>query len=76
MEKFKIEKLEGTIAFVDAIEIEQINTSDFIIFRVEEGIDLDEVKRIIADLKLKGIKKTFLILPKQIEYCIFKKVVK
>jgi len=73
MEKFKIEKLEGTIAFIESFEIEQINTSDFIIFRVEEGVAIEEVKRIIADLKLKGIEKTFLILPKQIEYCVFKK---
>jgi fructose-specific phosphotransferase system component IIB len=73
MQKFKIEKLEGTIAYIESLEVEQINTADFIIFRVDEGIALEEVKRIIDGLKLKGITKTFLILPKQIEYCVFKK---
>jgi hypothetical protein len=73
MQKYKIEKLEGIIAHIEGFEIEQINTSDFIIFRVEEGVALEEVKIIIDGLKLKGIKKTFLILPKQIEYCVFKK---
>jgi hypothetical protein len=73
MEKYKIEKLEGIIAYVVGFKIEQINTADFIIFRVEEGVAIEEVKRIIDNLKLKGVDKTFLILPKTIEYCVFKK---
>lgn len=73
MEKFRIEKLEGTIAFVQSIKVEQINTKDFIIFRVEDNTDIDIIKDIIDKLKLKGVDKTFLILPKTIEYCVFKK---
>ena len=72
MEKFKIEKLEGTIAFVQTLKVEQINTKDFIIFRVEDDADVNEIKDIINKLKLKGVDKTFLILPKTIEYCVFK----
>lgn len=73
MEKYKIEKLEGTIAYIESLEVEQINTADFIIFRVEGCIAVEEVKRIIAGLLSRGSKKTFLILPKHIEYCVFKK---
>ncbi len=73
MEKYKIEKLEGTIAFIKGFQIEQINTANFIIFRVEEGVAIEEVRRIIAGLQHQGVKKAFLILPKTIEYCVFKK---
>ena len=73
MEKYKIEKIEGTIAFLECLEVEQINTTDFIIFRIEEGVALEEIKRIIDGLKLQGIKKTFIVLPKQVEYCVFRK---
>lgn len=73
MEKFKIEKIEGTIAFIDCLEVEQINTNDFIIFRIDERIALEEIQRIIQGLQFKGVKKTFIIVPKQVEYCVFKK---
>ena len=73
MEKFKIKKLEGTIAYIEGKEIEQINTADFIIFRVDTMIDTGVVREMAADLKAKGVKKTFLILPKTVEYCVFEK---
>jgi len=73
MPKFKIEKLEGTIAYITGTEIEQINTSDFIIFRIDDKVVVEEVRRICADLKAKGVKMNFLILPKGIEYCVFGK---
>lgn len=73
MEKFKIEKIDGTIAYIDGLEIEQINTPDFIIFKIDNDIDLKAVQDVIYQLKEKGIRKTFLILPKTIDYCVFKK---
>jgi len=72
-EKLKIEKLEGTIAYVTGIEIEQINTNDFIIFKVSSNDDLQVINNIIGQLKAKGVKKNFIILPKTIEYCVFRK---
>lgn len=72
MTKLKIKKLEGTIAYLEGLEVEQINASDFIIFKIEEGIDLQGIKDIIKKLQEKGVKKTFLILPKSIDYCVFK----
>lgn len=73
MYKYKIEKPEGTIAYIEGLEIEQINTADFIIFRIEDELGVPEIQRIISGLKSQGCKKTFLILPKHIEYCVFKK---
>lgn len=73
MPKFKIEKIEGTIAYLEGTEIEQINTPDFIIFRVNSDADVEVAQQICNELKLKGVKKTFLILPKGVEYCVFKK---
>ena len=53
--------------------MEQINTQDFIIFRIDENIEVKEIERIIEGLKQKGVKKIFIILPKGIEYCVFNK---
>lgn len=73
MDKLKIEKLEGTIAYITGLVVEQINTDDFIIFRIDNNIAQQEIMNIISNLKAKGVKKTFLVLPKDIEYCVFKK---
>jgi biopolymer transport protein ExbD len=73
MEKFRIKKLEGTIAYVTGLKMEQINTSDFIIFKIDNNIAKEEIMNIIASLKAKGVKKTFIVLPKEIEYCVFEK---
>ena len=73
MQKLKIKKIEGTIAYIEGLEVEQINAPDFIIFKIEEGMNPQGIKDIIKKLQEQGIKKTFLILPKGVDYCVFKK---
>ena len=73
MQKLKIKKIEGAIAYIEGLEVEQINTPDFIIFKIEDGMNPQGIKDIIKKLQEKGVKKPFIILPKSIDYCVFKK---
>ncbi len=73
MQKLKIKKIEGTIAYIEGKEAEQINAPDFIIFKIGKGMDPQGIKDIIKKLQGQGINKTFLILPKSIDYCVFEK---
>ena len=72
MEKLKIKKIEGTIAYIEGSEVEQINTADFIIFKIDEGMNPQGIKDIIKKLQERGIKKIFIVLPKGVDYCVFK----